>query len=89
MPGERFSFQGYRRGAERRILLVNRRQVPSPIDLPTDAVGGTLSVVDVASGGGPIRQVPVTAARVTLGSFAVAVLDYPTSDARTSAATTK
>jgi hypothetical protein len=69
------AFAYVRHGVEK-VLLINRRAAVASIDL-TGAAGGNLQVVDQASAGGPIRREKVSSSRVTLGGFAVAVIDLP------------
>ena len=66
----------YVRQGARKVLLINRRASSASIDLQ-GAAGGSLQLVDQSSGGGPIRQQKLSSSTVTLGGFAVAVVDFP------------
>lgn len=66
----------YVRQGIRKVLLINRRAGQAGIDLP-GAAGGSLQLVDQASAGGAIRREKLSSSRITLGGFAVAVVDFP------------
>jgi len=66
----------YIRKEVRKVLLVNRRAASASVDLP-DAVGGTIQIVDQKSAGDPIRREKLGSSTVTLGGFAVAIIDLP------------
>ena len=64
----------YIRNGVRKILLINRRSALASVDLP-GAAGGVIQVVDQTSAGGPIRREKLTTSTITLGGFAVAIID--------------
>jgi len=66
----------YIRQGAKKALLINRRAAAARIDIQ-GAVGGRLQLVDQSSAGGPIRQEKLSSPTVTLGGFAVAIVDFP------------
>jgi hypothetical protein len=66
----------YVRQGIRKVLLINRRAAPAQIDI-TSAKGGNLQLVDQQSAGGSIRREKLSSSLITLGGFAVAVVDFP------------
>jgi hypothetical protein len=56
------------------LLLVNKQNAAVSVNLPADAMGARLEVVDVASGENPARRETVSGTSVTLAPFAVAVI---------------
>ena len=66
----------YVRKGARKVLLINRRATAASVDLP-GAAGGAIQIVDQASAGGPIRREKLGSSLITLGGFAVAIVDLP------------
>jgi hypothetical protein len=66
----------YIRNGMRKVLLINRRAAPAIVDL-TDAAGSAIQTVDQVSAGGPIRREKLGSSTITLGGFAVAIVDLP------------
>lgn len=66
----------YIRNGARKLLLINRRAASASVDLP-GAAGGGIQVVDQTSAGGPIRREKLNSSTITLGGFAVAIIDLP------------
>ena len=64
------------RNGVRKVLLINRRRASASVDLP-GAAGGAVQIVDQTSAGGPIRREKLGSSTVTLGGFAVAIVDLP------------
>lgn len=71
---------GARRGASdagtQRVLLINKKSTPQSVTLP-GANGGTMQVVDLASGDGPPRSSALTSDTIALQPFATAVVQLP------------
>ena len=65
----------YVRQGTRKILLINRRAASASIEI-SGAAGGMIQLVDQASAGGPIRREKLSTSTITLGGFAVAVVDF-------------
>ena len=77
-PGS-FSAQAFQTAHGKRLLLANKRNRSIDIALPAEAATApTVSArsVDVQSGEGPARSVPVTGGKVTLAPFAVTVVSW-------------
>jgi hypothetical protein len=66
----------YVRNGTRKILLINRRAASAIVDL-AGAAGGAIQTVDQVSAGGPIRREKLGSSTITLGGFAVAIVDLP------------
>lgn len=66
----------YVRRGERKVLLVNRTGDDTTLTVH-GATGGALAVVDVASGGGPVREARVESDAIPLAAYAVAVVTLP------------
>jgi len=66
----------YIRNGARKVLLINRRAASASVDLP-GAAGGAIQIVDQTSAGGPIRKERLSSSVITLGGFAVAIIDLP------------
>jgi hypothetical protein len=72
---------GVRGRGRRKVLLVNRTNTSTSVDI-AGMRGAHLSIVDQQSAGGAVRNERVTGSSVTLGGYAVAVAtpDYSSSD---------
>lgn len=70
------SYQGYRAGGMRKILLINKRLAAVDVLLPADAVGGSIKSVDSGSGSKELAGSRLASATVRLAPFAVAVVSY-------------
>jgi hypothetical protein len=68
------SVQAYQTAAGRKLLLINKEASANDVDLPAEAVGGRMEVVDAATGENPAEASAVPETRVTLTPFAVAVI---------------
>jgi hypothetical protein len=68
----------YVRSGMRKVLLINRRAASAIVDL-AGALGGAIQTVDQVSAGGPIRREKLGSSTITLGGFAVAIVDLPES----------
>jgi hypothetical protein len=66
----------YVRNGVRKVLLINRRSASASVDL-AGAAGGGIQTVDQVSAGGPIRREKLGSSTITLGGFAVAIVDLP------------
>jgi hypothetical protein len=66
--------QACRTAAGRKLLLVNKRNAAVGVDLPPEAAGARMDVVDASTGENPAQSCTVLGTRVTLAPFAVAVI---------------
>jgi hypothetical protein len=74
VAGQDVSAQGYRTVAGRKLLLVNKRDAAVSVNLPAEAAGGRMDVVDATTGENPARSSTLSGTRVVLAPFAVAVV---------------
>lgn len=69
--------QGFMTKNEHRwVLLVNKRYASMEVMLP-DASGGTMLIVNEASGFGPPIEKKLTSSQITLDPFTVAIVHMP------------
>jgi hypothetical protein len=69
-------YQGYRAGAMRKILLINKRLSAVDVVLPKAARCGTIKLVDALSGATALAGRRLASATVRLAPFSVAVVAY-------------
>jgi len=69
--------QAYRTAAGRKLLLVNKGDTAASVDLPPEAAGARMDVVDTLTGENPPQSSTMPGTRVTLSPFAVAVIFLP------------
>jgi hypothetical protein len=74
VAGQDVAAQAYRTAAGRKLLLVNKRGAAVRVDLPTEAAGGRMDVVDATTGENPVRSSRLSGTQVMLAPFAVAVV---------------
>ncbi|MGA2683918.1 MAG: glycosyl hydrolase family 39 [Verrucomicrobiota bacterium] len=70
--------QAYRTVAGRKLLLINKRNAVVGVNLPAEASGARIDVVDPTTGENPAQSSTVSGTRVTLAPFAVAVISTVT-----------
>ncbi len=73
-PRPEVAAQAYRTAMGRRLLLINKGNTTVDVDLPAEASGARLEVVDLSTGENPAASRTLTTSRVTLAPFAVAVV---------------
>ena len=78
VTGPDVAAQAYRTVAGRKLLLINKRNAVAGINLPAEASGARMDVVDPTTGENPARSSTVSGTRVTLAPFAVAVISMVT-----------
>lgn len=66
--------QAYRTRAGRKLLLINKENAAVSVDLPPEAAGARMDVVDASTGENPAQSRTVSETQVTLAPFAVAVI---------------
>ena len=64
------------RGGKHRVLLVNKRERQSTIDVP-GATGAQMEYVDMTTGSQPPLSAKLSADKIILGGYSVAVLTFP------------
>lgn len=74
VAGRGVAAQAYRTATGRKLLLVNKRNAAVGVDLPPEAVGARMDVVDATTGENPAQGSRLSRTRVTLAPFAVAVV---------------
>ena len=67
------------KNSRRWVLIINKRNANIDVFLP-GCTGGTMKIVNEASGFGPATEVTLTLSRITLSPFAVAVVHMPSAD---------
>ena len=70
--------QAYRTVAGRKLLLINKRNAVVGVNLPAEASGARMDVVDPSTGENPAQSSTVSGTQVTLAPFAVAVISMVT-----------
>jgi len=78
ITGPKVAAQAYRTTSGRKLLLVNKRDTAVGVDLPTEAAGSRMDVVDTTTGENPAQCSTVSGTRVMLSPFTVAVLSMAT-----------
>jgi len=73
VTGSEVAAQAYSTFAGRKCLLINKRAVAIEVELPPEAAGAWMQVVDATSGENPPQKSRLRETRVTLAPFAVAV----------------
>jgi len=68
--------QAYRTTAGRKLLLVNKESAAIELNLPAEAAGARMDVVDSTTGENQARNSTVSGTRLTLAPFAVAVISF-------------
>jgi len=79
LPGEISSDvagQAFVTAKGKKLLLVNKRDHAFELPLPAGSDHATAAAVDVQSGEGPARSVPVSGGKITLDPFAVTVVSW-------------
>jgi hypothetical protein len=66
--------QAFRTAAGRKLLLINKRETEVGVELPAEAAGARMDVVDLTTGENPAHRSQVSGTRVMLAPFAVAVI---------------
>jgi hypothetical protein len=74
VAGPDVAAQAYRTVAGRKLLLVNKRDAAVGANLPPEAAGARMDVVDATTGENPAQSSTVSGTRVMLAPFAVAVI---------------
>jgi hypothetical protein len=74
VTGPGVAAQAFRTLAGRKLLLVNKQETAVTVNLPSEAAGARMDVVDLSTGENPAQTVTVSGTQVTLAPFAVAVL---------------
>jgi hypothetical protein len=69
--------QGFETPVGRRLLVINRRNRPLAVDLPSEFENGRLSTVDGATGENPPRDGKLVSRALQLNPFAVSVVSPP------------
>src|SRR6202012_15400 len=73
VAGPGVAAQAYRTAAGKKLLRVNKGNTTIEVDLPAEASGARMDVVDTATGENPAQSSTVSGTQVTLTPFAVAV----------------
>ncbi len=66
------------KNGRRWVILINKRFANIDVSLP-NCIGGTMQLVNEASGFGPAIQTELTSSTITLTPYAVAVVHMPSS----------
>ncbi|HXD00838.1 MAG TPA: glycosyl hydrolase family 39 [Verrucomicrobiae bacterium] len=74
VAGPDVSAQAYRTVAGRKLLIINKQDAAVSVNLPPEAAGARMDVVDVTTGENPAQSGTVPGTQVTLTPFAVAVI---------------
>jgi hypothetical protein len=69
--------QAFMTSSGNKLLLINKEQQEVQIQLSDKAKGGSITYVDTTTGENPPAKKKLTGNTVNLGSFAVAVIDFP------------
>jgi hypothetical protein len=72
--GPDIAAQAYRTVAGRKLLLINKENADVGVNLPPEAAGARMDMVDPTTGENPPQSSTVLGTRVTLAPFAVAVI---------------
>jgi hypothetical protein len=72
-PGGDVQVQGFVTHAGKKLLLLNKRNRPIEVNLPTGAAVHSMAIVDEESGDGAARKANISGSTVTLAPFAVVV----------------
>ncbi len=68
--------QAFQTASGRKLLLINKRNSPTIVNLPDDAIGAAMDVIDLPTGENPPRVGTIAGMSVTLSPFAVAVVHW-------------
>ena len=68
--------QAFATAKGKRLLLINKRNHPVDLTLPSGSDKASALAVDVQSGEGPARSIAVNRGKITLDPFAVTVVSW-------------
>ena len=74
VTGPDVAVQAYRTRAGRKLLLINKENAAVSVNLPPEAAGARMDVVDDSTGENPAQSRTVSGTQVTLAPFAVTVI---------------